>query len=94
MFTIAEYATCPLGYVTLSMVPPFGICEEALELADITSFCSYGPGEKVDLRLSLPVRNPFGPVSCHFANIKGEGEWYLSDADVKAGKPIPRAKRA
>jgi hypothetical protein len=93
-FTFAEYAHCPLGYVVLLTAPPFGMSLEAEKLADLTNFTSYHWREKVDLDLRIPVRNAFGPVSCHFANLKGGGKWFGSDEDAKAGSEMPRARRS
>lgn len=63
---MAEVAFPPMGYLTLWDNPEFKITGTTLELTNVSHFGLYRWGQKADVRLSLPVRKPFGPVPGHY----------------------------
>ncbi len=66
----------PLGYLIHFTKQEFPLPKEVLELTDMSFFGNYRWGSKADIRLKLPVRNPFGPVPGYYAKLAGPGTWH------------------
>jgi hypothetical protein len=77
----AEIGHNPLGYLIHFASPSHLLMREVAELTDISRFGTYGWGEKADLTVTLPVRNPFGPVPGRYAKINGPGTWGPAPVD-------------
>ena len=75
LFCFAEIAHNPMGYLVHFANTGYRLPEQPAELTDISHFGNYKWGEKADIELRLPVRNPFGPVGGYYVKVSGPGTW-------------------
>ena len=57
-----EVAFPPMGYVVFCDDPDKRLTDQIASLAEITFFGRFRYGQRADVMVNLPVRNPFGPV--------------------------------